>query len=194
MQLQRPVKWQEKTDWRLTQKFGERPEVYKPIWFKAHPWIDYAWPKPWDIIDIYSAVDWYCERLLNPKGYGIYIKQIYEYEWVKYEIIYWHLSKVLKTGAVKKGEKIAVMGTTGNSTGVHLHFEIKDPRKMQNWYQWRIDPLPFVTDWEVQIIEKQMPIQELYNIWMQNVKPEQRKFQDYTFDWRIKYLVDLWTK
>ena len=147
MQLQRPVKWQEKTDWRLTQKFWERPEVYKPMGYKGHMGLDYAWPKPGDKIDVYSAVDWVCEQFIDPKWYGIYIKQTFEFEWVKYEIIYWHLSKVLKTGTVKKGEKIAVMGTTGFSTWIHLHFEIKDPRKIQNGYKWRIDPLPYITDW-----------------------------------------------
>jgi murein DD-endopeptidase MepM/ murein hydrolase activator NlpD len=40
---------------------------------------------------------------------------------------YGHLSKVLvKTGQrVKRGDKIAEVGTTGKTTGPHLHYEVK---------------------------------------------------------------------
>ncbi|SDH82972.1 M23 family metallopeptidase [Paenibacillus naphthalenovorans] len=51
-----------------------------------------------------------------------------------YETLYGHLSKlgVRQDETVKKGEKIGVMGSTGNSTGVHLHFEIIKNGRQQN--------------------------------------------------------------
>ncbi|MEK8127342.1 M23 family metallopeptidase [Paenibacillus filicis] len=51
-----------------------------------------------------------------------------------YETLYGHLSKLhVKEGdAVSKGEKIGIMGSTGNSTGVHLHFEIIRDGAQQN--------------------------------------------------------------
>lgn len=51
-----------------------------------------------------------------------------------YETLYGHLSKIsVKNGAiVEKGQKIGVMGSTGRSTGVHLHFEIDKSGSSQN--------------------------------------------------------------
>lgn len=51
-----------------------------------------------------------------------------------YETVYAHLKSisVKKGDTVQKGDKLGVMGNTGNSTGVHLHFEIIKNGKHQN--------------------------------------------------------------
>ncbi|MCZ8512999.1 M23 family metallopeptidase [Paenibacillus filicis] len=51
-----------------------------------------------------------------------------------FETLYGHLSKMdVRAGdRVRKGEKIGVMGQTGNATGVHLHFEIHKNGEQQN--------------------------------------------------------------
>lgn len=51
-----------------------------------------------------------------------------------YSTLYGHLSKIeVNNGEnVQKGEKIGIMGSTGNATGVHLHFEIRKGEEQQN--------------------------------------------------------------
>lgn len=57
-------------------------------------------------------------------GYGIYV-QLDHHD--GYQTIYGHLSKRnVKVGdQVKKGQVIGLVGTTGNVTGPHLHFEVR---------------------------------------------------------------------
>jgi murein DD-endopeptidase MepM/ murein hydrolase activator NlpD len=59
----------------------------------------------------------------------------------KYTVIYMHLSYVadgLEVGSkVKAGDVIGTMGTTGNSTGTHLHFQIEFGARV------KVDPLGF---------------------------------------------------
>lgn len=51
-----------------------------------------------------------------------------------FQTYYGHASKILVTKGQKvgKGEKIALMGSTGNSTGCHVHFEIRKNGNPQN--------------------------------------------------------------
>ncbi|MCT2537867.1 peptidoglycan DD-metalloendopeptidase family protein [Aquibacillus koreensis] len=51
-----------------------------------------------------------------------------------YRTVYAHLSSInAKVGqTVTKGSQIGVMGSTGNSTGVHLHFEVYKNGSLQN--------------------------------------------------------------
>jgi murein DD-endopeptidase MepM/ murein hydrolase activator NlpD len=58
------------------------------------------------------------------KSYGLQVVEKVDGGWV----IYAHLNKVrVKPGAmVKKGQIIGEVGSTGNSTGPHLHFEMRN--------------------------------------------------------------------
>ncbi len=70
-------------------------------------------------------------------GYGQYIVVAHAHG---YYTLYGHLSGVLVTAGqlVKQGQPIGLVGTTGNSTGPHLHFEVRRDGEF-------LDPLPYVT-------------------------------------------------
>lgn len=60
-------------------------------------------------------------------GFGKFIKLVHSNGT---ETIYAHASKLLTSGgeSIQKGQQIAIMGTTGRSTGCHLHFEVHGAR------------------------------------------------------------------
>jgi len=73
---------------------------------------------------IYAADDGYVALAgQDTWGYGL---QVILDHGNGYKTRYAHLSKILVSAGqiVKRGEKIALMGNTGRSTGPHLHFEI----------------------------------------------------------------------
>ena len=61
----------------------------------------------------------------------------------RYRTLYAHASKLLvrKGEFVERGQKIAEVGTTGRSTGPHLHFEIRRAETPQN-------PIPYLPERE----------------------------------------------
>ena len=86
-----------------------------------HTGVDLAVPVGTDII---AVADGKIENANWGKSYGVQLVQKIDGGWV----IYAHLSKALvKAGdKVKKGQHIAESGNTGNSTGPHLHFEMRN--------------------------------------------------------------------
>jgi murein DD-endopeptidase MepM/ murein hydrolase activator NlpD len=107
---------------RLTSRFGMRKH---PIFKRSrmHAGIDLAAPKG---TPIYASGDGVVEKASRVSGYGLYV----ELQHVNnFETGYGHMSRIaegMKPGVrVRQGQIIGYVGSTGNSTGNHLHFEIK---------------------------------------------------------------------
>lgn len=104
---------------RISSEFGER-EITSPVMSADHKGIDIAANKG---TDIKAAIEGQVIAADKNNDYGNFVK-------IKQEdilTVYAHCEKlkVSKGDNVKKGEVIATVGSTGKSTGPHLHFEIR---------------------------------------------------------------------
>jgi hypothetical protein len=80
----------------------------------------------------------------TPGGYGLHVRISHADGTVS---IYAHLSEVYVTAGntMKDGETIGVSGDTGNSTGPHLHFEVRTPANVAVDPQGYLDAVAPVT-------------------------------------------------
>jgi len=103
-----------KSAFRFTSGFG-------PRWGRMHNGTDFAasYGTP-----IYSTADGVVIHAGRQSGYGNLVKIQHEFG---IETRYAHMSKVrVKVGQrVSRGDRIGDMGSTGRSTGVHLHYEVR---------------------------------------------------------------------
>ena len=103
---------------RISSGYGKRKH---PIlgYNVAHRGVDFAAPKG---TPVYAAGDGSIEEKGRKGAYGKYINIRHANN---YKTAYAHLSKFAKTsGRVKQGQIIGYVGSTGRSTGPHLHYEI----------------------------------------------------------------------
>lgn len=118
---------------RITSPFGNRLHpVYKT--YKMHTGIDIAAPSGAKIV---AALD---GTVIYSDWFGGYGKVIMVDHGGGIVTLYAHCSSlVVKSGTkVTKGQTVAKVGTTGVSTGAHLHFEVRQNGKY-------VDPVPWVS-------------------------------------------------
>jgi len=112
---------------RLSSGFGMRRH---PVlgYSKMHKGIDFAAPTG---TPIYAAGDGVIERAGRFSSYGNYVKIRHRND---LHTAYAHLSKIkVRNGQrVRQGDVIGYVGTTGRSTGPHLHYEVLVNRKHVN--------------------------------------------------------------
>ena len=124
----------------ITQRFGENAEYYAAYGMRGHEGLDLAAPTG---TPVYAAHDGVASLVPDHPVYGNYI--LLDSDTV--QTLYAHLSAGLRTGTVRAGDKIALSGNTGTSTGPHLHFGVRPkPIDYDNGYKGYVDPGPYLSE------------------------------------------------
>lgn len=129
---------------RLTSNFNPARKLWGII--RAHAGTDWAPPKPGQNVEIYAVAD----GTVTAAGVGVLAGHSGSIVVIDHGVLkdstgsdrtltnYGHLHKILvKTGdKVKAGQLIALMGMTGNVTGVHLHLGVRFNGKYADPAEW----------------------------------------------------------
>lgn len=112
---------------RITSGFGPRRDPVRRT-YRRHNGIDFAAPRG---TPIYATGDGVVSFSGRQSGYGIVVKIRHAFG---FETVYAHLNKShVKVGQrVSRADRIADMGSTGRSTGTHLHYEVRIDGKPVN--------------------------------------------------------------
>ncbi len=107
-------------DYRITSGYGVRVDPFRRRPANHHG-IDFAGPSN---AKVYSANDGVVKRAGRVGAYGLLVEIDHGAE---ITTRYGHLSKVLveKGQKIRKGQVIGIQGSTGRSTGAHLHYEVR---------------------------------------------------------------------
>lgn len=116
---------------RITQRFGERPEVYAQFGLKGHNGIDFTGPQKGVLVPVFSPFDATVYEVGDQgvKGYGkhVRLRTAPNSKGIRREIIFGHLSvvSVELNQEVAIGDSLGIMGNTGFSSGPHLHLGLR---------------------------------------------------------------------
>jgi murein DD-endopeptidase MepM/ murein hydrolase activator NlpD len=128
--------FQNKNDFKITQGFGDNPEIYQRFGLPAHNGIDFSCKEGTKITACQSGIIINSE---NHPSYGNIVKIKHD---DGYFTLYCHLQRnlVIKGENVKQGDIIGLSGNTGFSTGPHLHLGLQSMNEGTIPYNYYIDP------------------------------------------------------
>ena len=151
-----------KNGYKITQVFANNPDYYGQWGFKAHEGLDLIpLDSDWTIYSMEDGV--VVQDVDSPRdNYGKYCV-IWNKE-NKRAFWYCHMdSNVISIGqSVKAGDKLGKMGSTGNSSGAHLHLGLRKSDSngsavnLNNGFKGFIDPLPLLGE-----LNKENTIQDI---------------------------------
>lgn len=142
-----------RSKFQVTQGFGERPEYYKKFGLKGHEGLDIIpTGTVWDVLCLADGV--VVNETDDPRSgvYGIWCTVWHPQ--LRKATQYCHLqSNIVSSGdKVTTGQRLGIMGATGNSTGAHLHLNLYETDEngfrlnKNNGFNGGIDPLPFLQE------------------------------------------------
>ena len=143
------------SQYKITQEFGVNKEYYSQFGLQGHEGIDLIpTGTVWDIYALEDGIVVLDDVVgsVSADPYGKIVTLWHPN--IKKATMYCHLAEnyVSKGQTVKRGEKIGKMGSTGNSTGAHLHlnlFEVDDNGtrlNKNNGFLGGINPKPFLEE------------------------------------------------
>lgn len=106
-------------DYKVSQRFGARPWAYLRYRWKGHNGVDFACPQGTQLVAPVTGT--VIVSRSDPKGWGEYV-----YIWDKdqnaiYLAAHMVQRQVKEGQHISIGQRIGLSGSTGNSTGAHLH-------------------------------------------------------------------------
>lgn len=140
----------------ITQAFGVNASYYSQFGLKGHEGIDLIpTGTVWDVMALEDGVIVLDDDIVGSISSDPYGKIVTIWHTkINKATMYCHLKEnyVSQGQIVTKGEKIGLMGTTGNSTGPHLHLNLFETDangvrlNRNNGYLGGIDPQPFLEE------------------------------------------------
>lgn len=148
--------------YRITQSFGSRPSYYRKYGLKGHNGVDLAPLVPGSQgILVFAPHEGYVTIGNEGKtGYGQFVEILslpYTTEGTRKKSTLAHLAEFLVNDGqfVGSGDVIGIMGTTGDSSGIHVHWTYKradsdgNSLDKDNGYKGAISIAPFTLCWSL---------------------------------------------
>ena len=117
---------------------------FGPRWGEQHQGSDFSAPLG---TPIYAAMGGTVAAAEIARGFGHWIIIDFEDDGRKFSNVYGHMTgaslKVKKGQQVAAGQEIAAVGSEGQSSGPHLHFEVWDGTRLEGGHA--VDPMPWLS-------------------------------------------------
>jgi len=109
-----------KDEYRITSGFGPRMDPFRKRWAR-HTGLDFA--GPWGA-EVYATTEGVVSQAGRRGAYGLSVEIEHP---LGISTLYGHLHRIrVKEGeTVKAGDVVGIQGSTGRSTGPHLHYEVR---------------------------------------------------------------------